>query len=138
MTTAPIIESIRLVRFAIVPALTALSGGRGVYWLEAPEGAALPYVIAQSQDAGGRGEFVIGALAWSGPITVKALARANGSGNAQAAAEALMELVAPGMGSLTAPAGYAIGARYVRPVVIPPLDGVWQSAHTWRVRLERA
>ena len=48
-----------------------------------------------------------------------------------------MEVVAPGMGSLTAPSGYAIGARYVRPIVIPPSSGVWQAAHIWRVRLER-
>lgn len=137
MTVAPIYSSLRLVRFAIRAALLALSSGKEVYWLQAGEGASMPYVVVQSQDAGGQGAFAIGAIAWSGLITVKALATANGSGNAQATAEALMEAVAPGMGSLAAPAGYAIGARYVRPVVIPPLDGVWQSAHTWRVRLER-
>lgn len=134
---APIYSSLRLVRFVIVPALTALSGGRGVYWLQATEGAAFPFVVVQSQDAGGVSNPNLGSLGWSGLITVKALAQANGTGNAQAAAESLMEAVAPGMDSLTAPALYDLSVAYVRPIVIPPLDGVWQSAHIWRVSLER-
>jgi hypothetical protein len=137
MTAAPIIESIRLVRFAIVPALAALAGGKGVYWLQASEGTAYPFVIVQSQDGGGQDTRAVGAIAWSGLITVKALAKANGSGNAQAEAEALMEQIAPGMANLSAQAGFVIGARHMRPIVLAPLDGVWQAAHLWRVTLER-
>ena len=133
----PIYSAIRLVRFCIVPSLTALSGGRGVFWLQASEGAQLPYVIVQSQDAGGVSNPNLGSLGWSGLITVKALAQANGTGNAQASAEALMELVAPGMDALVAPAGYDLSVAYQRPVVIPPDSGVWQAAHLWRVNLER-
>lgn len=137
MSVTPIYSSIRLVRFAIVPALAALSGGRGVYWLQAPEGATLPVVIVQSQDAGGVSTPRLNSLGWSGLITVKALAQANGNGNAQAAAEALMEAIAPGMDNLTAPSGYDLSVEYVRPVVIPPQEGIWQAAHIWRVSLER-
>jgi hypothetical protein len=137
MAVAPIYAAIRLVRFAITPALAALSGGKGVYWLQAPEGAAFPFVVVQSQDAGGGANPNLGSLGWAGLITVKALAQANGSGNAQAAAESLMEAVAPGMDTLTAPALYDLSVAYVRPVVIPPSDGVWQCAHIWRVSLER-
>lgn len=137
MSAAPIIEAIRLVRFAITPALAARSGGKGVYWLQAPEGTAYPFVVVQSQDNGGEGTPRLNSLGWSGLITVKTLAQTNGSGNAQASAEALMEAVAPGMDNLTAPAGYDLSVAYDRPVVIPPLDGVWQCAHIWRVTLER-
>lgn len=137
MTVIPIYPAIRLIRFAIVPALAALAGGRGVYWLQASEGAAFPFIVVQSQDAGGRGEPRLSSLGWSGLITVKALAQANGNGNAQAAAETLMEAVAPGMDALIAPAGYDLSVNYQRPVVIPPSDGVWQAAHIWRVSLER-
>jgi len=137
VTVAPIYPAIRLVRFAIVPALAALASGHGVYWLQAPEGASLPYVVVQSQDRGGRGEPKLNSMGWSGLITVKALADANGGGNAQAAAETLMEAVAPGMDSLSAPVGYDLSVAYVGPVVIPPDSGDWQSAHEWRVNLER-
>lgn len=137
MAIAPIYSAIRLVRFAIVPALAALSGGKGVYWLQAPEGTAFPFVVVQSQDAGGVSNPNLGSLGWTGLITVKALADANGSGNAQALAESLMEAVAPGMDNLTAPALYDLSVAYVRPVVIPPDSGVWQAAHIWRVNLER-
>lgn len=137
MSVAPIYSAIRLVRFAITPALVALAGGRGVYWLQAPEGATLPYVIVQSQDAGGRAEPHLSALGWSGLITVKALANANGSGNAALAAEALMEAVATGMDNLTAPVGYDLSVAYERALVIPPLEGVHQAGHIWRVTLER-
>ena len=137
MSVTPIYPAIRLVRFAIVPALVARSSGAGVYWLQAPEGAALPYVIVQSQDAGGRAEPHLSALGWSGLITVKALANANGSGNAAGAAEALMDAVAPGMDNLTAPAGYDLSVSYERALVVPPLEGVHQAGHIWRVTLER-
>ncbi len=137
MTITPIYSALRLVRFAIVPALSARSGGKGVYWLQAPENTAFPFVVVQSQDAGGLANPNLGSLGWTGLITVKTLANANGSGNAQALAESLMEAVAPGMDNLTAPAGFDLSVNYSRPVVIPPSEGVWQCAHVWRVNLER-
>lgn len=140
MVAAPIYSSIRFVRVAVVSALSALSGTAVVYWLEKADsvpGEIYPFVIVQSQDLGGQADPWIGDLGWRGLITVKALADANGTGNAQADAEALMEQIAPGMESLTAPAGHSLRAAYQRPIVVPPLDGVWQAGHTWRVRLER-
>lgn len=137
MSAQPIIEAIRLVRFAITPALAALANGRPVFWLQASEGAALPYVVVQSQDAGGVSTPQLNSIGWSGLITVKALAQANGTGNAQAAAETLMEAIAPGMDALVAPAGFDLSVAYVQPIVIPPDSGVWQCAHLWRVSLER-
>ena len=135
---APIYSAIQLVRFALVAALDPLTTA-GVYWLQAPEGATLPYCIIQSQDLGGRAEPHLGALGWSGLITVKALASSQGSanGNTQAAAEAIMAAVAPGMDAIVAPTGYDIAVAYSRPIVVPPLSGIWQSGHLWRVILER-
>lgn len=138
MTVVPIYSAIRLVRFCIVPALAALASPRGVYWLQAPEGTALPFVIVQSQDGGGQGEPSLSALGWSGLITVKTLANANGGGNAAATAEALMEAVAPGMEGLTPPVGYDLSVAYVRPIVVPPFEGVHQVGHVWRIRLDVA
>lgn len=134
---APIYDSIELVRFCVVPALKLRSGSAGVYWLEKTDGATYPFVVVQSQDLGGQGVPRLNSLGWTGLITVKALAQANGTGNAQASAETLMKAVAPGMDTLIAPVGYDLSVVYQRPVVIPPLDGVWQAAHIWRVNLER-
>jgi hypothetical protein len=137
MTVVPIYNAIELVRMAIVPALTARSGGRTVYWLQAGEGAAYPFVVVQSQDDGGAGVPNLGSLGWSGLITVKVLAQANGNNNPQAAAEALMATIAPGMDALTAPTLYDLSVIYQRPAIVPPSQGVWQCAHIWRVTLER-
>ena len=127
--TTPIYDVITRLRFALVAALTARTT-RGVYWLEAPSGAARPFVVVQSQDLGGRAERQIGALDWSGLIVVKALADTLG------AAEALMTQVAPGMDAL-ASTGYSVVATYDRPIVLPPDAGIWQSAHQWRVSIHR-
>lgn len=127
---APILTSITLVRFAIVGALDPLTTS-GVYWIQAPSSAVRPFVVIQSQDAGGRGEANLNSLGWSGLITVKALADTLG------AAETLLAAVAPGMFAVVAPANYDMAVVYERPVVIPPLDNVWQVGHVWRVHLER-
>jgi hypothetical protein len=127
----PIYDSITRVRFSIVAALTARTA-RAVYWLEAPSNAVRPFLVAQSQDLGGRAERAIGTLDWSGLIVVKAIADTLG------AAEQLMVSVAPGMDALATITGYNISALYDHPVVIPPDGGLWQSAHQWRVSLHRS
>lgn len=127
---APILTSITLVRFAIVGALDPLTTA-GVYWTQAPSSAVRPFVVIQSQDSGGAGEPHLNGLGWSGLITVKALADTLG------AAEALLAAVAPGMDAIVAPANYDMAVGYVRPIVIPPLDGIFQCGHIWRVSLER-
>lgn len=130
MAVLPVFSAITLVRFAIVGALDPLTTA-GVYWTQAPSSAVRPMVIIQSQDSGGRGEAHLNGLGWSGLITVKALA------DTLPAAEALLATVAPGMAAVVAPANYDMAVEYVRPIVIPPLDNVWQVGHVWRVSLER-
>ena len=124
----PIYDAIHIVRRAVFEALDPLTTA-GVYWQQAAQGAALPFVIYQSQDGGGSANKRLSNLGWQGLITVKALA-AN-----QSAAETLMLAVSPGMGALSA-TGYSISAEYERPIVLPPQDGVWQCCHQWRVFLE--
>lgn len=127
----PIFDAIKLVRAAIFAALDPLTTAP-VSWAQAPQGVDPPFVVYQSQDAGGRAEKHLNALGWSGLITVKAIA------TSQSAAETLMSAVAPGMNSLTS-VGYNIFAEYMQPIVIPPDDtGRWTTAHQWRVYLEAA
>lgn len=130
MAIAPIFSAITLVRFAVVGALDPLTTS-GVYWTQAPSTATRPFIVLISQDAGGRGEAHLNGLGWSGLITVKALA------DTLPAAEALLATVAPGMSAIVAPANYDMAVEYVRPVVIPPQDSVWQCGHVWMVSLER-
>jgi hypothetical protein len=127
----PIYNAVYLVRKAISDALDPLTTSP-VSWAQADEDIEPPFVIYQSQDAGGRAEKRLNELGWSGLITVKAIATNQG------AAETLMNAVAPGMASLSS-AGYTIGAEYERPIVIPPDEsGRWTAAHQWRVYLEAA
>jgi hypothetical protein len=127
MPPTPVYSVIRILRYAIVAALDPLTT-TGVYWVQAKQGVALPFVIAQSQDNGGRGEKTVGALSWSGLVTIRALAAS------QSAAETLLEAVAPGMASLSS-AGYTITTIYDRPITIPPRDDTWQCGHIWRVHI---
>lgn len=127
---APIYDAIPRVRFSITAALQARTS-RPVYWQEAPGTAVRPFVVFQSQDAGGRAERQIGALDWSGLIVVKAIADTIG------VAEQLMATVAPGMETLTS-TGYSVSSAYDHPIVIPPDGNLWQAAHMWRVSIHRS
>lgn len=130
MTPPPIYEAIPALRGAIYRALIAKTT-RPVAWQQAAQTAARPLVIMTSQDGGGQSEKSLGSLAWSGLVTLRALA------DSQLAAEQLMAAVAPGMESLSAP-GYTVMASYERPIVLPPTtDGVWQACHMWRVFIDR-
>jgi hypothetical protein len=128
--TTPIYAAIPVLRTAIYTALDPLTTA-GVYWQRAAQDAAQPYIIEQSQDAGGNAVKTIGALGWQGLVTVKALAPT------LSAAEALLAAVVPGMASL-AHAGYSFVARYERPIIIPPDGDTWQAAHQWRVFINTA
>lgn len=130
MTIAPIVDAVKIARFAIVPALDPLTTS-GIYWIAAPPTAVRPFVVVQSQDAGGVSTPRLNSLGWSGLITVKALADTLG------AAEALLLAVAPGMDAISAPTNYDLSVRYVRPVALPPQDNVWQCGAIWEVNLER-
>lgn len=137
--TTPIYDALSLVRNAVRPALQALTSAV-VYWQEVAEGAALPAIVVQSQDQGGQAELYLSGIGWSGQITVKALTSSSSAtnGNAAAAAEELIATVAPGMENVAAPVGYALSISYLRPVLLPPIADVYQTGHTWNVRLERA
>lgn len=127
MSTAPILDAIPLLRTAIYQALSPLASA--VYWQQADQGVARPFVVYQSQDAGGQAEKRIGDHGWSGLVAVKAIA------DTQSAAESLYATVALGMDNL-AHAGYGMSAEFERPLVVPPLDDVWQAGGTWRVFID--
>ena len=127
----PILEALPALRGAIYRALTALTT-RGVFWKQATQGYALPFVIYQSPDGGGRAEKSVGDLDWSGLIMVRALA------DNQSAAEQLMTAVAGGMAALSAP-GYTITVTYGQPRDLPITpSGAWQAAHEWRISISRS
>lgn len=126
----PIYSAITVLRTAIFNALDPLTTA-GVYWQRATQGVAPPYVIAQSQDAGGNAVKTIGAFGWQGLVTVKAIAPT------LSAAEALLAAVVPGMASL-AYTGFSFVSRYERPIIIPPDGDIWQAAHQWRIFINTA
>lgn len=127
MSPTPILDAIPIVRQAVYEALVPLN--TATFWQQAKQGQALPYVIYQSQDAGGQAEKYIGSHGWSGLVTVKALAVS------QKAAEDLYAVVAPGMNNLSS-TGHDIATEFERPLVIPPdVAGVWQACGIWRVTI---
>lgn len=126
----PIYSAIPVLRTAIYNALDPLTAA-GVFWQRATQGVALPYVIYQSQDAGGNAVKTIGAFSWQGLVTVKALAPS------LSAAESLLAAVVPGMAALSY-SGYSFVSRYERPIVIPPDGDTWQAAHQWRIFINTA
>jgi hypothetical protein len=131
MSATPLTEAIEKLRAAVYTALSPLAAPHGVYWLQADQNAALPFVIAQSQDAGGRDVKHLGDYAWEGLVTIKALA--NGQSGNLSGAEALLRAVLPGMNSL-AVSGYTFFVEHERPLVLPPDDqGVWQACSIFRV-----
>ncbi len=134
MSATPLTEAIEKLRLAIYTALSPLASPHGVYWLQADQNAALPFVVYQSQDAGGKAVKHIGDYGWEGLVTIKALAN---SATRQSGADALLDAVLPGMQSL-AVAGYSFLVEHERPLVIPPDDnGVWTAASIFRVAINK-
>jgi hypothetical protein len=133
MTSAPILTAETILVTAIKTALTPYVGTYltrpKAYYQQAEQNAPLPFVIFQAQSDIGRLDWIDDTAAGT-LITVKALAT-TGSG-----ARTLLNAVTPGMAALSA-TGYTITARYERSPTIPPLDGVYQSAHIYRIRIER-
>ena len=128
MSLTPILNAISILRQAVFEAFDPLTT-YPVYWQQADEQVQPPFVIYQSQDAGGRAAKHIGDYGWEGLITVRALAPTQG------AAEELLAAVAPGMDALQA-TGYSFTADYQGPLVVAPDPfGVWQAGHIWRVAL---
>lgn len=127
MSGDPITDAIELLRYAVYAALSPLHSA--VFWMQATQETPLPFVIFQSQDAGGQSLKWLSSHGWAGLVTVRALAES------QSAAEALYKQVAPGMQVLYRP-GHSISAVWERPIVLPPRDGVWQSGGIWRVTID--
>lgn len=128
--SAPVYTAITILRTALTQALGALTTQQ-VRWVEPLPDDLLPYVIAQSQDNGGAALNYVDEVAWSGLVTVKALA------TSLPAAEQLMNTVTPAMDVLSH-AGVAISSKYQRPLSLPSSDGVYQAGHIWRVTISAA
>lgn len=117
------------VRNALAPYAGTHQGRPKVYYQVNTDGAPRPLLIFQFQTDIGRIDHV-GRIGATALVTVKAQA------DDPDTAVALLATAAPGMGAL-AYGGYTITAVYVRSPIIPPIDGVYQSAHIYRITLER-
>lgn len=133
--TEQIADAVTLVRKAIYAATSPLVGAYlGLpksYWLLGEQGAPLPYLVVQSQDQGGRDASMLGLAGWRGQFTVKALA------DTQSGAEDALAGVPAAMANLSS-TGFTITATLVRPLVLPPKDGVWQAGLIYDIELYRS
>lgn len=134
MTPAPILNAEVILTTAITGALAPYAGthqGRPkVYYQLNTDGAPRPLIVFQFQDDIRRLNYVgdVGATAL---VTIKAQAD-----DPDSAAE-LLATAAPGMSAL-AYDDYTLTAVYVRSPIIPPIDGVYQSAHIFRISITRS
>lgn len=133
MSTAPILDAETILTTALRNALSSAvgtwQGMPKVYYQLNTDGAPKPLIVFQLQ-TDITPDWRIGSAGASAQVTIKALAE---SGKA---ARELLATAAPGMDALTYP-GYTLKARYLRSPSIPPRDGTYQSAHIWRVSIER-
>lgn len=134
MTVAPVLDAETIlavaIRDALAPYVETHNGRPRCYYQLAEQGAPLPYLVYQLQ-ADITPVWRLGLAGASALVTVRALAA-----SAQAA-RALLRGATPGLADLIYP-DYDITARYVRSPSIPPQNGVYQSAHIWRVSIERS
>lgn len=117
------------VRNALAPFVGTHQGRPKAYYQLGKQNAPLPFVVFQFQtDISALNR--LGAIGASAQITVKAFAES------KEAARALLAHVAPGMNALAHPS-HTITARYLRSPIIPSSVAPYQSAHIWRVSIER-
>lgn len=132
MADAPILAAEGVLTSAIVAALDSYVGTFNsrpkIYYQLAEQGCPLPYVVFQCQTDIGRMDW-IGRTGATVQVTLKALA------NSPSAARALLATVAPPMIALTL-SGYTITSRYLRSPTVPPVNGVAQALHVYRLRIE--
>jgi hypothetical protein len=117
------------IRNALAPYAGTHQGRPKVYYQLNTDGAPRPLLIFQFQSD-------ISRLDWVGDIGATALITVKAQADDLDTASALLALAAPGMANL-AYGGYTIRTRYVRSPIIPPISGVYQSAHIFRITLER-
>jgi len=129
----PILQAETIIATAIATALAPFVGTfktrPKVYYQLAEQAAPRPLLVYQFQSDIGRVDR-IGDVGATALVTLKAQA------DSASDARALLATAAPGMANLIS-AGYTITARYVRSPVIPPLNGIYQSAHIYRITIER-
>lgn len=139
--TAPVIAALELAEDAVQAVLAALSPAGNAAWGLAPVGtvgrllatpALTRYYVAQHQDDGGQRDRYIHSDGWAGLVVVRVLSASD------AAARAGFVLATAAMAALSSPAGYAIRARWSKPVAIPPDgDHIHTRASLWRVTIRR-
>lgn len=133
MSDQPILTAETILATAIRNALAPVAGTYNnrpkVYWQLGEQGAPKPFIVAQPQTPIDRLDF-IGSVGATVLITIKTLAESG------AAARDLLALAGPLMNNLSYD-GYRLKARYLRSPVIPPLEGTYQSAHMYRITIER-
>lgn len=124
---------------ALAPLVPAFNGAPAVYWqINPPEtvgalrtGALSSMLICQSQDGGGERLPHVGRVSWSGLVVVRALsASASAARSVRDGIPARMEL-------LSVPAGYAIAARFDKPIELAPKDGIHTRGQQWLITIER-
>lgn len=125
MPYVAITDAVPKVRTALYTALSALGAA---YWLQAPEGTALPLIVFQAQDGGGLDDSYLNSAGWSGLYTIRALA------DSPSAAETLLAGVPAAIAGLTV-SGYSSRTRFVRSLVLPPTDGAHTAALVYEVEL---
>lgn len=125
--SGPVYDAIPVMRGAVAAAL-----GASAHWQRNEDAAPTrPYLIFDSQDGGGRADAYVGCIGWEGLVTVRAVA------DFQDEADAALAPAFTAMQSLSAPSGYAIGARFVRPITLPPTGETRYAAAQWEVYIER-
>lgn len=144
MSAAPITAPVRVLTTALYAALSPLvgvyAGVPACYWLKAVQGAAEALlageldgvIIFQAQAPIRDGGYIDDAEA-TGTIVVKAIAATD-----DAAQDLLESAVAALAAGLSAPAGYAVQLEWADEPVIPPLNGLYTAAASYRATIRRA
>jgi hypothetical protein len=146
----PITSALELAQDAITAALGALVPVGAAWWDAAPaseklvsrlRAAITPLTgvtplacayVAQHQDGGGRPVRYVADEGWAGLVVVRVLSATD------AGARAGLALAVGAMAALSSPAGYALSARWDRPISVPrDPDGIYTRAGQWRVSIER-
>lgn len=133
MTSTPILTAETIlttaIRNALAPFVGTHQGRPKVYYQVNTDGAPRPLLIFQFQSD-------ISRLDWIGNVGATALITVKAQADDPDTAAELLALAAPGMSNLREP-GATLTAVYVRSPIIPPIGGVYQSAHIWRVSINR-
>jgi hypothetical protein len=129
---APITNAIAVVRAALYTALAPVAGTylgiKKVYWLQAAQGAPLPFVIFQPQDPGGDASF-LNNNGYEGLWTIRALA------DSASGAETLLNATVAPIAAITTAGGYSFTATFEQVIAPPPVDTVFQTGLVYRVRM---